>query len=89
MVKTRMPKLQTNFVALKAFDPVDHNILLKKIQHCCIRGIDHRWFKSYLENRKQFVSAESELGSVNYSVPQSSVIGPLSFFIYMNLTKLF
>ena len=60
----------------KAFDTVDHNILLEKIQHYGIRGIAHQWFKSYLENRKQFVSissAESELTSVNYGVPQGSV----------------
>ena len=42
----------------KAFDTVDHNILLAKIQHYHydIKEIAHQWFKSYLENRKQFVS---------------------------------
>ena len=57
----------------KAFNAIDHNILLEKLQHYDIRGIAHQWFKSYLENRKQLVSvsvAESELGSANYGVPQ-------------------
>ena len=52
----------------KAFDTVDY-ILLEEIQHYGIIGIAHQWFKSYLENIKQFVpvsGAESELGSVNY-----------------------
>ena len=71
----------------KAFDTVDHNILLEKIQHYGIKGIAHKWFKSYLENRKQFLSvsgAESELASVNYSVPQGSAFGPLLLLIYIN-----
>ena len=56
----------------KAFDTLDHNISLEKIQQYGIRGIAHQWFKSYLENRKHFVSisgTESELASVNYGVP--------------------
>ena len=47
----------------------------------------HQWFKSYLKNKKQFVSingAKFELGSVNYVVPQSSVLGALLFLIYIN-----
>ena len=57
----------------KAYDTVDHNVLLEKIQHYGIRGIAYQWFKSYLENRKQFVyvsGAESGLVSVNFRVPQ-------------------
>ena len=71
----------------KIFDTVDHNILLEKIQHYSIRGIAHKLFKSYLEKRKQFVSAsgaKSELASVSYSVPQSFVLGPLLFLICIN-----
>ena len=71
----------------KTFDTFDHNILLEKIQHYGIRGIAHQWFKSYLENRKQFVSvkgANSELGSVNYGMPRRSVLELLLFLIYIN-----
>ena len=75
------------FLCTKAFDIADHNTLLLKIQQNGIRGIPHQWFKSYLENRKQFVSiidAESEIGSVIYGVLQDSVLGPLLCLIYIN-----
>ena len=71
----------------KAFNTVDHNILLEKIQHYGIRRTAHQWFKSYLENRKQFVSvsdAESKLASANYGLPQGSNLGPLLFYFYIN-----
>ena len=71
----------------KAFDTVNHKILLHKLEYYEIRGVCNDWFKSYLSDRKQFVSINGynfNLMPVDCGVSQGPVIRPLLFLIYIN-----
>ena len=67
----------------KAFDTLDHSILLQKLNHCGIRGISNDWIKNYLKGRHQFVVYD-KTSSVTNTIPQGSILGPLPFLLYIN-----
>ena len=59
----------------KAFDAVNHNIMLRKLQHIGVRGKISNWFKPYLTDRKQYVAVDG--------IPYESNLGPLMFLLHL------
>lgn len=75
----------------KAFDTVNHSILLKKLWHYGVRGEVYDWFQSYLSGRSQIVKfndqqfiVNSDERDITCGVPQGSILGPLLFLLYVN-----
>ena len=77
----------------KAFDTIEHSIMLQKLELFGVRGVCLNWFRSYLENRRMRVRCNvtssqnnmvSEYHTVNYGTPQGSCLGPLIFLIFVN-----
>ena len=71
----------------KAFDTVNHEILFEKLTKYGIRNTALQWFKSYLQNRKQFIcyqNIESLYSNISCGVPKGSILGPILFLLYIN-----
>ena len=71
----------------KAFDTVDHELLVEKLKVYGIRGVANKWLQNYLTNIKQYVviyDHSSDMLDMTCGVPQGSESGPILFIIYIN-----
>ena len=71
----------------KAFDTVDHSIVLDKLSHYGIRGVENKWFRDYFSGRHQASEVngvKSDYLPIITGVPQGSILGPLIFIMYVN-----
>ena len=75
------------YLAYGRWSTVDHKIMLHKLEYYGIRGVQLKWFASYLDSRTQRVlcnGAQSKLGPIKYGVPQGSNLGHFLFLLYIN-----
>ena len=71
----------------KAFDTINHGILMDKLEHCGVRGTANKWIMTYLNGRQQNVqidNAHSGHKKVIHGILQGSILGPRLFITYIN-----